>query len=268
MILNFLIKILKAIYSIYAFIVFTIIIIISFFIAQIITILKLKKSSTYFFYLLKTIATIWFYIIGIIPKIYFRNKINFNEQNFIIIPNHSSFLDANILYTCIPKLVKSLGKIEIEKVPFFGFIYKNVVISVDRSSIRNKALSFIKMNDALKEKINILIFPEGTFPDKPQQNLLPFHDGAFALAIANKKPILPVLFLDASKRLSPTFFFSFSPGVCRCVFLPPIDTSTLEKNDVEKLKLHCQLLMQSCLDFCRENNVADVYDFALTLKMN
>lgn len=67
---------------------------ISFFIAQFIAILKLKKSSVYFFYLLKTIANSWFYLCGIIPKVFFANKINFKKQNFIIIPNHSSFLDA------------------------------------------------------------------------------------------------------------------------------------------------------------------------------
>jgi 1-acyl-sn-glycerol-3-phosphate acyltransferase len=214
------------------------------------------------FWLLKIISNLWFLLIGIFPFNYNIKKVNFSKS-YIITPNHQSFLDAAIIYTSIPHLFKTLGKKEIEKAPFYGVIYKAVVITVDRSSLAARATSFRKMKTELEKGNSIAIFPEGTFSDTPLPNLLPFQDGCFSLAILQQVDILPVLFIDASKRLHPSKLIRFSPGLNRTIYLPPISCTGLEKKDMEALKNYTQQYMQACLNYCRINNKKSVWQFAL-----
>ena len=79
------------------------------------------------------------------------------------------------------------------------------------------------MTSVLEQGIDIIVFPEGTF-DEFDSDLKPFFDGAFRLALHAKKPLLPILFVDARERLHPSSIFSFTPGACRIVYLPPIET--------------------------------------------
>ena len=227
-----------------------------------------KKVRDYgMFIILKFISNTWFILGGMWPKNYNRNKIDFSKS-YLIAPNHQSFIDAAIVYTSIPQLFKSLGKKEIEKAPIYGIIYKMVVITVDRSSVTAKANSFRKMKSEMENGMSIVLFPEGTFADKPQHELMPFQNGSFALAHMQRVDILPVLFLDTVKRMHPSKLYLVTPGFNRAVFLPPIPTKDIDKADLDLLKNYCQLYMQTCLDFCRKNNPADVWVFAVTWLQN
>lgn len=214
------------------------------------------------FWLMKIISNCWFILCGMFPINYNRRKINFSKS-YIITPNHQSFIDAAIIYTSIPHVFKTLGKIEIRKAPIYGLIYKTVVITVDRSSMTARAASFRKMKSELDNGNSIVIFPEGTFSNTPQPNLLPFQDGAFSLAIMQQVAILPVLILDASERLHPSKLLQFTPGLNRTVFLPPISCEGLDKNDVASLKQYSEKYMQDCLNFARSTKISAVWNFAI-----
>jgi 1-acyl-sn-glycerol-3-phosphate acyltransferase len=123
---------------------------------------------------------------GITPKNIGRDHIDF-KQSYIIIPTHKSYIEAATLYTSIPSLFKTLGKKELEKVPVYGLIFKTVCISVDRSSLTARALSFRKIKNELEQGLSVTIFPEGTFKDIPDNQLLPFQDGSFTLAIMQSR---------------------------------------------------------------------------------
>jgi 1-acyl-sn-glycerol-3-phosphate acyltransferase len=227
-----------------------------------------KKVKDYgMFFILKFISNAWFILGGMWPKNYHRNKIDFSKS-YLIAPNHQSFLDAGVIYTAVPKLFKSLGKKEIEKTPIYGIIYKMVVITVDRSSVSAKANSFRRMKKEMEEGLSIVLFPEGTFANHPQNELMPFENGSFVLAHMQQVDILPVLFLNTVKRMHPSKLHIVTPGWNRAVFLPPISTKEIEKADLELLKNYCQQYMQTCLDFCRKNNPIYVWDFAVTWLQN
>jgi 1-acyl-sn-glycerol-3-phosphate acyltransferase len=166
------------------------------------------------------------------------------------------------LYTALLKPFKTLGKVEVEKAPIYGIIYKMVVITVDRSSVTAKANSFRRMKKEMEEGISVGIFPEGTFADKPQPDLLPFQNGGFALALMQQVDILPMLFLDTAKRIHPTKITWMMPGRNRAVFLPPLTTHDLDKKASGLLKEYTQNYMQACLDFCRTNHPNNVWAFA------
>jgi len=219
------------------------------------------------FWLMKIISNTLFICVGMIPLNYHRKKINFSKS-YIITPNHQSFLDAAVIYTSIPHVFKTLGKKELEKTPIYGVIYKTVVITVDRSSMTARAASFRKMKSELDMGNSIVIFPEGTFSDQPQLNLLPFQDGSFSLALMQQVDVLPVLFIDSAQRLHPSNLLRFTPGWNRSVYLPPIASNRFTKNDVAHFKQYTQNYMQDCLNYIRSHDLDSVWDFAVTWQKN
>ncbi len=255
-------KILKLIYSIYVMLVFVILLLPGAPIIIIGSLLKEKTSSKIAHYLLKFYSFTWSVLCGIIPRNYNRDKVNFDQTN-IFIANHQSYFDPVNMYNAIPSYIKGLGKVEVTKAPLFGILYKMAVITVDRSSARASALSFRTMLNKLKEGISIVLYPEGTFMDVPQQELLRFKDGAFTLAIKSQIDLQPVLFLDTVHRIPPRTFTNFTPGLLRAVFLPPININ--EDTDLKTTKEFTQNYMQACLDYCREKGVDGVWEFGENL---
>src|SRR4029078_4514343 len=60
-------------------------------------------------------------------------------KSYIFVSNHISFLDAAIIPKAYRQPIRPLGKIEMGKVPVFGFIYRNAIVTVDRSSVKQRA---------------------------------------------------------------------------------------------------------------------------------
>jgi 1-acyl-sn-glycerol-3-phosphate acyltransferase len=227
-------KALQLIYSIYAMAVFIVIIVSSFPAVLIMLCFKEQTRVSLMHSYLRKVAFSWFFFIGIRPKVYNKHILQ-AQDGCVIVCNHASYLDAPAIYTCIKQLFVTLGKAEIAKAPLFGVIYKCVVVTLDRSNNMARARSVIKMTSMMKEGMDIVIFPEGTFHEE-QENLLPFFEGAFRLGIDAKKPIVPLMLVDTVRRLHPTNLLQWSPGKSRGVFLPAISTDGLTKNDDGALK--------------------------------
>lgn len=153
----------------------------------------------------------------------------------IYVFNHNSYMDIPEMMVAIRKNFRALGKAEMTKVPLFGFIYKNAVVTVDRSSPQNRARSVAILTSVLKRNISVALAPEGTF-NMSNQPLKTFYDGAFKIAIETQTPIRPLLFLDAINRLHYRSVFSFTPGKLRTVFLEEITTTGYTAKDIELLR--------------------------------
>jgi 1-acyl-sn-glycerol-3-phosphate acyltransferase len=253
-------KALKFLYSIWAMLVFIIIIIGSFPVVLLSFLLNIKSRTLFMHGYLRWVANTWFFFTGIIPKIYNR-KIAKESRGNIIVGNHSSYLDAAIIYTAVPQVFKTLGKIEISKAPIFGVIYKAVCVLIDRSNNMARARSFIKMKELLKEGIDILIFPEGTF-DEDHHNLKNFFDGAFSLAVQAKVKLIPLIIVDAYKRMPADTLFGFTPGQSRAIFLPSIDGSLFTKENDKELKEFMYNYMNTMTRYCKICGVKNATEMA------
>ena len=121
------------------------------------------------------------------------------------------------------------------KVPIFGFIYKNAIVTVDRSSAENRIKSVLILKSVLKKGISILVFPERTI-NLTHHPLKEFYDGAFRIAVETQTPIKPVLVLNAYDRMHYKSIFSLNPGKSRSVFLPEVSVQGLTVKDVGMLK--------------------------------
>jgi len=195
------------------------------------------------FYFLRLWAHLWFPLVGIwVRKI---NKDHNEKGNFLYVVNHRSYLDACIAVKVMRLPFRPLGKIEMKKIPFFGFIYKQSVVLVDRSSARGRSSSVREMMWMIRKGISILIFPEGT-TNETDQLLTPFHNGAFRIAIETQTPLKPVLYLDSGTRL-PHKGLRLSPGRCRVLFLPSIPVQGLTMNDLPALKQQVFEVMETAL---------------------
>lgn len=167
-------------------------------------------------------------------NIYEAPKVTHEPAVFVF--NHISYLDIPVIMKTLRRQpVRILGKAEMSRIPVFGFIYRNAVIKVDRSSAEARAISLKGLKDMLKKNISVVVAPEGTFnmTHKPLKN---FYNGAFNVAIEMQTLIQPILFLDTYDRLNYKTVFSFTPGRSRSVFLPPVRAQEYSLENMEALK--------------------------------
>jgi 1-acyl-sn-glycerol-3-phosphate acyltransferase len=192
------------------------------------------KGGNLVYYACVAWADIWFALVFIFHKNIYVEKPKKN-QSYIFVANHISYLDSAIIPKTFRHPVRPLGKVEMAKIPIFGFIYKNAIVTVDRSSAENRANSVRLLKSILAKGISVLVFPEGTF-NMTHQPLKEFYDGAFRIAIETQTPIKPVLLLNAYDRMHYQSIFSLNPGKSRSVFLPEVSVEGLNLKDVGMLK--------------------------------
>ena len=188
---------------------------------------------------------LWFLLIGIFHVNRYEVPHDKSKQ-YIFVSNHISYLDAPVIVKTIRQKVRILGKSEMSRIPVFGFIYKNAIVTVDRSSAQQRAKSVRILKSVLQKGISIFIFPEGTF-NETHRPLKDFFDGAFKIAIETQTPIKPVLFLDAYTRLNYKSLLSISPGKNRSVFLDEIPVEGYTMNDLIILKKKVYEIMEKTL---------------------
>jgi 1-acyl-sn-glycerol-3-phosphate acyltransferase len=203
------------------------------------------RGGNMIYKLLHSWGDFWFFLSGISVQKIYEEKPDPSEQ-YVFVVNHISNLDAAMLVKVIRQPFRPLGKIELKDIPVFGYIYKTVVIVVDRSDAKHRQRSIRQLKSVIKKGISILIFPEGTFNEthKPMKHCF---DGAFRLAIETQTPIKPVIFPDTYSRMHYRSSFTLNPGVCRAVFLPAIPVEGLTMQDVSSLKQQVTSVMEAKL---------------------
>ena len=184
--------------------------------------------------------------LGIRHQEIFEGIHHFNQPH-VFVGNHNSYMDIPPIVQLKHQPIRPLGKFESSKIPLFGLLYRNAVIMVDRSDPEKRAQSLRNLKEALKNKISIFIFPEGTFSMTEDQPLKSFYNGAFKLAIEMQVPIQPVLMIDAIDRMHFNSISSLSPGKNRVVYLPTVHVDNYTINDLELLKQQVHQMMEDGL---------------------
>jgi 1-acyl-sn-glycerol-3-phosphate acyltransferase len=238
-------KIIKAIYSIYACITFVAIMLLIFPFVLLATLFGRIKGGNMVYRLCGYWADIWFFLIGIWQKKIFEAPHD-KSKPYIFVSNHISYIDAAILPKAIRQPTRPLGKIEMSKVPIFGLIYRNAIVTVDRSSATNRANSVRILKSVLSKGISVMVFPEGTF-NMTDEPLKDFYDGAYRIAIETQTPIKPVLFLDAYRRMPYESLLAMTPGISRILYVEEIPVNGYTLNDIAKLKAEVYTVMKKKL---------------------
>ncbi len=236
---------LKWLYSIYAFFSFVAVMLLIFPFALIATFFGKIRGGNMVFWLCMRWADIWFFLIFIWHRKIYEAPHD-KQRPYIFVSNHISYIDAAIIPKALRQPARPLGKAEMSKVPIFGLIYRNAIVTVDRSSVSNRAKSIRILKSLINKGISVMVFPEGTF-NMGTTPLKDFYDGAFRVAIETQTPVKPVLFLDAYRRMPYESLFHMSPGISRILYLEEVQVAGYTLSDLPKLKAEVYSLMEQKL---------------------
>ncbi len=244
--MHYILKPLQWIYCIYAFVLFVAIMLLLFPFVITASFFGKIRGGNMIFRLCMVWADLWFPLIFIFPKKIYEAPHD-KTKPYIFVTNHISLLDAAILPKAFRQPLRPLGKVEMSKIPLFGFIYKKAIVTVDRGDTKNRARSIRILKSIIGKGISVLFFPEGTY-NETKLLLKDFYNGAFRVAIETQTPLKPVLFLDAYARMHHQNVFSLNPGRCRIVFLDEIPVVGLRISDTEDLKWKVYVIMEKKLE--------------------
>jgi 1-acyl-sn-glycerol-3-phosphate acyltransferase len=211
--------------------------------------LQRKAWFPHVFTLYKVCARLMLFNAGIFPKVIHLGKPQ-NGTPYIICPNHCSYLDIVCTYIAFPRYFHFMGKSELKNIPLFGHFFKEMNISVDRTSIRDSHRAFIRAADDLDKGISVAIFPEATIPEHAPR-MKSFKNGAFRLAVEKQVPILPVVYPD-NWRLMPDGILrrmrAGRPGRPRVIIHPPVSTLGMKDDEIPLLKNKVYGILETSLE--------------------
>lgn len=160
-------------------------------------------------------------------------KISNPRRPYVAISNHESF--ADILLLCnLPWEMKWLSKVEILRIPFLGWMMRLAGdIAIDRGSRESAGRAMEQSRQTLRNRVSVMIFPEGT--RSTGEELLPFKDGAFRLAIKTGTPLLPLALVGTRDALAK-HDWRFGPADAEVRVLPPVEVQGMSLKDTDMLK--------------------------------
>lgn len=156
------------------------------------------------------------------------------KRQYIFCPNHFSYIDIPTM-GLNPVNAVFVGKSEMEGIPLFGWMYRNLHITVDRTKLKSKYATLIKSLEALDKGKSLIIFPEGGIYTKEPPQMTRFKDGAFRAAIEKQIPLVPVT-IPNNWIILPDEEFLLRWGTVHVIFHEPIETKGLTIADLDRLK--------------------------------
>ena len=155
------------------------------------------------------------------------------RRPYVAVSNHESLADI-FLISHLPWEMKWLSKDAIFRIPVMGWMmYLAGDIAVKRNQRSSRADALQQCRDRLRNRVSIMIFPEGT--RSRTDDLLPFKDGAFRLAIEAGVPILPLVVAGTRSAMRKgSLVFGRSRAEVRA--LEPIPTDGMTLADVPALR--------------------------------
>jgi 1-acyl-sn-glycerol-3-phosphate acyltransferase len=152
---------------------------------------------------------------------------------YVAVSNHESYADI-FLISHFPWEMKWLSKDTIFKIPVMGWMMRMAKdIPIKRGKRESVVSALQGCRDRLGKKVSVMIFPEGT--RSMTEELLPFKDGAFKLAIEAQVPILPIA-VAGTRDCMAKHSFAFRRARAKARVLPPIATTGLTSADVAQLR--------------------------------
>lgn len=136
-------------------------------------------------------------IVGVIVKLFFRLKVEGTENlpvktNFIIVANHSSFLDPLLMMAAVPRKIHCITLRSLYKIIWIRWFFE-LASAIPSGNSSEKAVNLL-----LKGK-NVGLFPEGGV--SRDGKLREFKRGVALLAMKTGRPIVPCAIFGAYEAL-------------------------------------------------------------------
>jgi 1-acyl-sn-glycerol-3-phosphate acyltransferase len=193
-----------------------------------------KKAQRYTFVVTKIWAKVLLFFLLVRIKTEGQEQLD-PEGSYVMVSNHLSAFDIPVCMHSCTVPFSFLAKIEADRIPIVGYLARHMHLYVDRKSAQSRQESYVRMVKHLQAGKSIHIYPEGT-RNKTQAPLLPFHDGAFRLAIETQRPIVVLTIVGSNRVMGRQDAFQMTPGTVYCLWSSPISTEGLSLNEVDYLK--------------------------------
>lgn len=155
------------------------------------------------------------------------------RRPYVAVSNHESFADI-FLISMVPWEMKWLSKDAIFRIPVMGWMMRMADdIRVQRRSRTSRSEALTEIRRRLERNVSVMIMPEGT--RSPTDELLPFRDGAFRVAIETGAPILPMAVAGTRDAMAKgSLLFGSTRAAVRV--LEPIETEGMGLDQVGELR--------------------------------
>ena len=150
---------------------------------------------------------------------------------YVVVANHESFADM-LLLCLLPWEMKWLAKMEFMWVPVLGWLMwaaRDVPVKRGRATSARRAMAACRQR--LAGKVSVMMFPEGT--RSPTDQLLPFKDGAFRLAIDAGVPILPVV-IHGTRNAIARHDWRINPATAVVEVLTPEPSAGVHEQELKR----------------------------------
>ncbi|HEX2167210.1 MAG TPA: lysophospholipid acyltransferase family protein [Longimicrobiales bacterium] len=175
-------------------------------------------------------------IVRLNPLWHFRTSgvvIRDPRRPYIAVANHESYADI-FLISHLPWEMKWLSKAEVMRLPLMGWLMRMAGdIPVHRGDSRSRAEAMNGIRDRLAKRVSVIVLPEGT--RAPTDQLLPFRDGAFRVAVELGLPVLPIA-VAGTRNAMAKGSFRFNRATAEARVLEPIETTGMTREDVPRLR--------------------------------
>jgi len=137
--------------------------------------------------------------------------------NYLLMPNHRSYIDIMIAAVCSPSAF--VAKAEVKKWPVLGQALKaNQTVIVNRNELKSLMNTMHQIKKSIERGISITVFPEGTTFEGP--GIKPFKNGTFKIAADLAIPIVPCAIEYHDKKMAWIGNDAFVPHFFRQMWQP------------------------------------------------
>lgn len=194
--------------------------------------IKEPRGQEYFIALSRLWMNVWLFLVGCPVKVTGRENFK-SKTNYVVVFNHNAFLDVPLSAPYVPGANKTIAKASFAKIPLFGLFYKKGSVLVDRRDDKSRSKSFDAMKKVLDSGMHMCIYPEGT-RNRSNEPIKPFYDGAFRLAVAANKDILPCVITGTKKAMPIDKKFFLLPTRLKMHFLPPVSSTGISVTELKE----------------------------------
>ncbi|HLS95381.1 MAG TPA: lysophospholipid acyltransferase family protein [Sphingobacterium sp.] len=193
------------------------------------------------------------YAVGIRVEVEYEAPIDWSK-NYVLCPNHTSFLDITVLNYLCKAPFSFIGKMELLNNPVTRIFFKTIDIPVKRDSRISSFKAYKRASTLLQEGRSIVIFPEGKIDETYPPVLQQFKSGAFRMATENDIPILPVVIQDAWHILwDDGKVYGSRPGVIHVKVMAPIQTANYHSRHFSSLEAEVYDKMKEAWEICNKS---------------
>lgn len=156
------------------------------------------------------------------------------KKTYVIVANHQSLADIIVLYQ-IRSQFKWVAKDSLFRIPVLGWCMSLAKhIKLERGDFSSIKKIYREAAEWLRQDMSVLFFPEGTRSETGEVG--EFQNGAFKLAIKEKRPVLPIL-INGTRDAIPKGGRQFSARIlCTLRVFPAVETFSLGPGDFDQLK--------------------------------